>query len=185
MSYSVNNVVATASLGTSIHLPLVVQRFPFCEYNRKKFAAMTVRLKNPCTTCLVFGSGRIVCTGSRTIMNTWLSIAEVWNIVREAGYGDSEVHEFRVQNMVANYDWGHAINLEVLSERYQAESNYNPELFPGLVMRFESTSIVYLVFASGKAVITGGQTEEEVDNHAQHLHGILTTVYGSLPESES
>lgn len=176
----VNNIVATANLSTSVYLPFVVDKFPFCEYNQKKFAAMTVRFHSPRTTCLVFGSGRIVCTGSSTMMKCHLAIAEVWRMIRETGYASSVVCDFHVQNIVANCSFPKTLNLRELSMQYQTESNYQPGLFPGLVMRFGNTRVVYLVFESGKAVITGSQCIGEVEDKARHLESLLTTG-GFLP----
>ena len=177
-TFAVNNIVATANLGTSIHLPLVVLRFPSCEYNRKKFAAMTVRLVRPAATCLIFGSGRVVCTGARSMEGCRLAVCEVWKMVYDTGYTQSRVVDFHVQNIVANFAFGKPIQLERLYQRFQNESNFAPELFPGLVMRFDNTKTVYLVFDSGKAVITGSSSETQVAERANHLQGILTDTYG-------
>lgn len=52
-----------------------------------------------------------------------------------------------------------------------------PELFPGLVMRFEGTQVVYLVFESGKLVVTGSKSEDEAQRSYRHVVGILDSVY--------
>jgi len=119
----ITNIVATSNLSTSIYLPLVVQRFPFCEFNRKKFAAMTVRLTSPRTTCLVFGSGRIVCTGSSNLDACRLSMLEVWSMIDSCGY-KSEIRDFLIQNIVASFNYGKKLDLEVLFTKYQKESAF-------------------------------------------------------------
>ena len=96
----------------------------------------------------------------------------------ETGYKESVLCDFRVQNMVANYSLGSSIDLRLLYNQYQTESNFAPELFPGLVMRFANTKVVYLVFESGKAIITGAQSVEEVSDKAMHLESVLKEVYG-------
>ena len=179
MSAKINNIVATANLCTAIYLPFVIEKFPFCEYNRKKFAAMTVRFQDPRTTCLVFGSGRVVCTGASSMLKCRLAIAEVWRMVLETGYAGSVVRDFRVQNIVANYNFGKKLNLSQLYEQYQTEANYAPGLFPGVVMRFGGTKVVYLVFESGKAIITGSQSTAEVFAKATHLESVLLRTYGA------
>ena len=37
--------------------------------------------------------------------------------------------------------------------------DYDPELFPGLIYRMKNPKITFLIFASGKIVITGAQKE--------------------------
>ena len=39
---------------------------------------------------------------------------------------------------------------------------YEPELFPGLIYRMLEPKITFLIFASGKIVITGAQKEEDI-----------------------
>jgi TATA-box binding protein (TBP) (component of TFIID and TFIIIB) len=107
-----------------------------------------------------------------------LAVLEVWRMIVETGYTNAVVCDFRVQNMVANFKFGQKIDLNQLYRTYQTESNYAPELFPGLIMRFTGTKVVYLVFESGKAVITGSQSVAEVHQKSVHLQGLLAGIYG-------
>ena len=47
----ITNVVCTANFNTSIYLPRFVASYPWLEWNRKKFAAATMRFTDPKTTC--------------------------------------------------------------------------------------------------------------------------------------
>jgi len=40
--------------------------------------------------------------------------------------------------------------------------SYNPEFFPGVCLRFKESRTVIIVFTTGKAIITGAHTEEEI-----------------------
>ena len=60
------NVVATFEMGRPIVLQQLVLMCPFVHYTPKRFAAGVIRLKDPKTTCLVFASGKAVCTGATT-----------------------------------------------------------------------------------------------------------------------
>ena len=63
------NVVATfctLPVGqVSIDLELLVSQCPFMEFNSKRFAAVVLRILRPKTTCLLFASGKAVCTGAK------------------------------------------------------------------------------------------------------------------------
>ena len=62
-----HNIVSTSQIVTSqptINLQRLADLFPFTTYDRKRFAAITIRLANPHCTCLLFGSGKLVITGS-------------------------------------------------------------------------------------------------------------------------
>jgi len=50
---------------------------------------------------------------------------------------------------------------------------YEPEQFPGAVYRMDEPKVVILVFASGKLVITGAKSEEQVRIAADKIRAIL------------
>ena len=62
-----HNIVSTSQIITSqssINLQRIADLHPFTTYDRKRFAAITIRLSDPHCTCLLFGSGKLVITGS-------------------------------------------------------------------------------------------------------------------------
>jgi transcription initiation factor TFIID TATA-box-binding protein len=50
---------------------------------------------------------------------------------------------------------------------------YEPELFPGLIYRMESPRVVFLVFVSGKIVITGAKTRGQLIDGVNKLFPTL------------
>lgn len=60
------------------------------------------------------------------------------------------------QNIVVSGDLGETFNLNAIVIGLGLEAiEYEPEQFPGPVYRLEETSVVALLFGSGKTVITG------------------------------
>ena len=57
------SVVATAVFNHSIDLEAVSRLFPSAEYRCEMFPGLVFRVKKPQATLLIFGSGRMVCTG--------------------------------------------------------------------------------------------------------------------------
>ncbi len=64
--------------------------------------------------------------------------------------------EYQIENVVATVamDIKEKIDLNVLARKY-ADCEYNPERFPGLVMRVADPKATILVFSTGKMVVTG------------------------------
>lgn len=73
------------------------------HYNRKKFAAITIRIDDPTVTALLFTSGRLVITGSKSWYECMLASLVIVQILREA---QPECHfhvqDCEIQNVVAN-----------------------------------------------------------------------------------
>jgi transcription initiation factor TFIID TATA-box-binding protein len=63
----VQNIVATADLGSKINLPSVAVTFGLdrVEYEPEQFPGLICRIDDPHVVVLLFGSGRMVCTGAR------------------------------------------------------------------------------------------------------------------------
>lgn len=177
MSIRVTNIVCTCNFNTSVYLPKFIIHYPFCEWNRKKFAAATIRFNDPKSTCLLFGSGRIVCTGAQTLNAARLTILQACQLVRAAGY-DPKISDFKVQNIASSFDYSSAINLDNLFNKYPLETNYEPELFPALIFRPSIKSNgVYLIFESGRVVITGCKSMKIVHESYDHAKSVITSVF--------
>jgi len=61
--------------------------------------------------------------------------------------------EFKIQNIVCFYDMKSFLSLEKINLFCENFSVYEPELFPGLILRLRKATL--LIFGSGKVVITG------------------------------
>ena len=160
--FTLQNVVATFNLGVD-HLDLraIALNKPFVEYNPQKFAAASLRIREPRTTALAFASGNMVCTGARTELESRFAGRKYVRILQKHGIPVS-FRNFKIQNIVASSEIPHALKLVELSKAYGPYVSYEPDLFPGLVFRTSSPKLVFLIFRSGKVVITGAKCREEI-----------------------
>jgi len=56
---------------------------------------------------------------------------------------------------------------------HSAFASYEPELFPGLIYRLVSPRVVFLIFVSGKVVITGAKKESDLSSALTKLYPVL------------
>ena len=63
---SVENVVASADVMQKMDLNDITRKFPDVEYHPDSFPGLVFRLKIPKTATLIFTSGKMVCTGSKS-----------------------------------------------------------------------------------------------------------------------
>jgi transcription initiation factor TFIID TATA-box-binding protein len=160
--YHIQNIVCTCNIGSTLYLPGLVEALHVAEYNPKRFAAVTFRLRYPKTTALYFGSGKIVCAGAKTKNGARLALLYYVDLVRKRMGLDVGIYEYKVQNVVASASMPWGIDLERLYNFYNKESSYEPELFPGLIFRTAACPCVFLIFDSGRMVITGGKSEGDI-----------------------
>jgi len=118
-----------------------------------------------------------VCTGSRTLNAARLTILQASQLVRAAGY-DPKISDFTVQNIASTFEFSSAIPLDELFNKYPEETNYEPELFPALIFRPSIKSNgVYLIFESGRVVITGCKSIQIVNESYEHAKEIISSVF--------
>jgi len=63
---SIENVVASATINQDLDLVDIQKKFPKVEYNPEQFPGAVFRLTNPKTATLLFRTGKMICTGSKS-----------------------------------------------------------------------------------------------------------------------
>jgi len=170
---NIENIVASATVKHRMELNAVMRAFPDAEYRPGRFPGLVFRLKKPRTSTLIFGSGKMICTGAKSEKEAERALRKLVKVLKEGGILIMEKPEIKVVNVVATVNLGGSIDL---SELYESERGmrgrivYEPEQFPGLIYRMDSPRAVFLIFSSGKLVCTGARKEEDVHQAVIKLH---------------
>lgn len=172
---TIENIVSTFCVGIKkLNLVELASTHKFIDYNPHKFAAATIRLTHPRTTALIFGSGNVVCTGGKNPLMSRLAARKYVRLLQKKGKNVS-MKNFKIQNIVATSFINHPLKLREFANDFGAYTSYEPELFPGLVFRTIEPRVVFLVFRSGKIVITGAKEKDTVTKvFRAFFHSILT-----------
>lgn len=144
------------------------------EYKRKQFPGLVLRIKDPKAATLIFRSGKVICTGSKSVEDVNRAIRQVVNILDELESPVILNPEIKIQNIVASADLGVNLNLNAIAIGFGLENvEYEPEQFPALVYRLNNPRVVMLIFGTGKIVVTGGRNLDDVtkavDNVTEEL----------------
>jgi len=176
-SLKIENVVASGAVAESINLVEFTEKTENCELNKKRFPGAVFHIADPRIACLIFSSGKIVITGLRNDKALKDGLAIVIKSLKDAGIEPLKEPRVAITNMVCSYDLGRYINLNKLMVTLNVENvEYEPEQFPGLVYRLHDPKIVALIFSSGKIILTGGKTIEEVRMGLKNLEQKLESV---------
>lgn len=94
-------------------------------------------------------------------------------IVNKVGHPEAKFlpDQFKIQNITGTCDLGFPIRLEGFLFAHAANSTYEPELFPGLIYRMANPKVVFLIFVSGKIVITGAKDHTELIPALEDIYG--------------
>jgi len=169
---TIQNVVASATLKQHIDLDSIVRLFPGTEYRPEQFPGLVFRLKKPKTATLIFSSGKMVCTGSKSERQARRAVTTIVNELKAKGIVIVGRPDIQIQNIVASGGLGGFIDQEKTTYSLK-KTMYEPEQFPGLIYRMDEPKVVMLLFASGNFVCTGAKNEEEVHRAVTKLQETL------------
>ena len=159
------NVVVSASVNRDLPLEKLATKLDRAEYNPEQFPGLILKMDTPVkASALLFSSGKIICTGTKSLKDAKKAIGEIVRRLSSKVKGDTNIV---IQNMVASGSVGGKLNLNEIVFKFE-DTEYEPEQFPGLVYKLPETPelpgarITFLLFGTGKIVITGAKSEKEI-----------------------
>lgn len=155
------NIVVSTSLEHDIPLEKMAATLSNTEYNPEQFPGLVIRIKDPKTSALIFSSGKVVCTGARTMKDVRESLQKIIKSLQKINVKITIEPEIKIQNIVASGTVGMDLNLNTLAMKLE-NTEYEPEQFPGLVYKLAEAKATFLLFSNGKVVCTGTKSEQEV-----------------------
>ena len=162
-SLKIENIVASAKVTDYLDLPALASKIKDAEYNKKRFPGVVLRMQDPKIAALVFGSGKVVLTGAKSIDSLSKGLNILGGLLRKQGIDIPKKLEYKIQNIVTSADLATPINLNKIAVGFNLDKiEYEPEQFPGLVYRIKDPKIVVLIFSSGKIILTGGRNLEDI-----------------------
>jgi len=123
---SIENVVASASVNQTVDLNEITRTFSDVEYHPDQFPGLVFRLKFPKTATLIFSSGKMVCTGSKSSEQAGKAVKTVVQKLRKGGIDIRNEPTVVVQNIVASASLGGKVHLEEAA-RQLPKYMYEPE----------------------------------------------------------
>jgi transcription initiation factor TFIID TATA-box-binding protein len=173
---SVQNIVATASLGKPVSLTKLARSQSNTEYNPEQFPGLVLRIEKPKSAVLVFSSGNLVCTGTKSVTQVREVINQVIKHIGKIGVKITDKPKITVQNIVASGSIELKLNLNYLALALE-NTEYEPEQFPGLVYKLIEPNATFLLFSNGKLVCTGTKNKAQLDESMkllnQHIKEVL------------
>lgn len=180
----VQNIVATTSLGKEVSLTKLARTQPNTEYNPDTFPGLVLRVKKPKSAVLVFSSGNLVCTGTKSIAQVKEVVQQVIKTLRKINVRVTDKPKINVQNIVASGSIDLDLNLNLLSLELE-DTEYEPEQFPGLVYKLDEPTATFLLFSNGKLVCTGTKNKQQLDDSMKQLNKNVREALKRIKEGGS
>jgi transcription initiation factor TFIID TATA-box-binding protein len=180
--YTVTNLVASTDLGLTLDLYELTTHFKNIEYEPEQFPGAILKFNEPKATILIFKNGKIVCVGCRTRELIDKAIRKVYNLLKPYASEKRKNYDldkpvYDLTNIVASADLKMNLDLfKVATELPDIE--YEPEQFPGAIVKLRDLQVSLLVFKNGKIIIAGAKSLEKIEKAIKQIRKMLqsTTV---------
>jgi len=167
---NIRNVVATYSIGIMPNLKklafLMGDTLPG-KYDPDGFAAMRITIfiaGSVKTVALLFSNGNVVHTGGKSEWHTRYVAWYFCHYLRSIGLKEAQLCQFRIQNIVSSFQFGHPINCyEIVEKLGSIRASFKPSAIQCCFIKNpEKGRQVALVFLAGGCVLTGMKTREQI-----------------------
>ncbi len=163
--YHVENIVASASLDVDIDLFSLALSVDNVEYEPEQFPGAILKIEEPHSSLLVFKNGKLICTGNKNPEQIRKAIEKTVEVLKEAqphlNLPDPKNVPFRIENIVASGDLKVTVDLYSLAATLD-NVEYEPEQFPGAIIRIREPKATLLLFKNGKLICAGVRKEDEI-----------------------
>jgi transcription initiation factor TFIID TATA-box-binding protein len=168
----VNIVLSVTYEGVEFNLEKLARSLDGARYDPEVFPGIAYKSDDPLASFLIFASGKMNCVGARSMKDAKLAIKKLTMKLKKAGVKVRAEPKVKVQNIVASFDFGTEFDLERIARTFE-NTEYEPEVFPGLVFRMDDPAVVVLLFVSGKGVCAGAKSAEDINRAAINITKIL------------
>jgi len=175
---AVENVVVTARFKHGLDLAALAKALPQSKPMRK-FPALACKLKRPRVTLLIYASGKILCTGAKSEDEASKVVRSFVETLRRKGFVLPSEPELRVENAVVSARLKTDVDVRQAVKRLDA-TVYEPEGFPGVVVKLRDVEPSFLVFSTGRVVCVGSKTVNAAKEAIASLERKLNELQSSV-----
>jgi len=172
VSLRIVNVVATADLKQQVDIHAIA-KLPYTIHDSEIYGGRVTYLKTPTMSgkVTIFPSGKLISIGTKSPKEAQQDLHETMETLNDADFIKAIVLNTRVRNLVAVTMVSEISSLEEIASFSGAI--YEPEQFPGVILKTDNTNATYLIFQSGKVVISGTSSIEELNKAKSELWHLL------------
>lgn len=160
MKYKIVNLVASANLNATLDLYNLAITIPNIEYEPEQFPGAILKLKEPKVSMLLFKNGKVICSGASNEEEIQQGIRKASKLIHEIQPSVKVQRnvEYTVVNLVATANLNK--NLDLFQTAMKLDNvEYEPEQFPGAILRLSDPKLTLLLFKNGKVICAGAKKE--------------------------
>jgi len=164
MKYKIVNMVAFVDLKQTLDPYALAAAIKEVEYEPEQFPGAVLKLKEPKVSMLLFKNGKIIVSGVRQEKDIPIAVKKALKLAKEV---QPEIKirkkiDYTIVNMVASTTLNRKLDLFELALNLD-NIEYEPEQFPGAVMKITEPKASLLIFLNGQVICAGLKNEKDMN----------------------
>ena len=168
------NIVCTANLNCKLNFESIIKKLKEAKYNDKeKYIEVKKIINEEIITFLIFETGKIIFSGSKTEENSKKAIIKLAKEIREPLYKNRKIR-FEIEYFIWVYDSEIKIDLNELTEIIKEDCN--AELKPLselLIYQMNEPKITLLITKKGKVIFQSDKEKEKINQALKMIYPLL------------
>ena len=172
---SIENLIVASDLGKKLELTKLGTEMPGARYVKGRNSSVMVELEmdgNSKPAGVVFSNGKAVVVGTKTIKDSREAMSKLKKMIKKIEKGINSRAGVKIENLVTQFNVGVELDLNLLNSKISG-CEYEPDKFPGLLMKVKEPQATYILFESGIVVITDIDDEKAADKASKELRKFL------------
>jgi len=161
--FVITNMVASTALGLELDLFSLAHKIKEIEYEPEQFPGAILKFKEPKASLLLFKNGKVVCVGCKRRDLIEKTIAKTLKMLTP--YAKKILTKkkpvIEITNIVASAELGLELDLYKIASKIR-DVEYEPEQFPGAILKFKKPKASLLLFKNGKVICAGARNERDI-----------------------
>ncbi len=161
--FVITNIVASASLGLELDLFSLAQKIKEIEYEPEQFPGAILKFKDPKASLLLFKNGKVVCVGCKKRSLIRKTIEKTIKMLTPYAKRITKTKRPKIEitNIVTAANLGMELDLYKIAYKVP-DVEYEPEQFPGAILKFKKPKASLLLFKNGKVICAGAKNEDDI-----------------------
>lgn len=175
INFVIQNMVASAALELELDLYAIAREVDNVEYEPEQFPGAILKLKEPKTSLLLFKNGKVICTGAKSEEQVAKAIKKAYNNIKNCvkpGKRKRPNLSFKIVNIVASAALNVELDLYAIAREVD-NVEYEPEQFPGAILKLKEPKTSLLLFKNGKLICTGARSEPDVKKAINKTYNLI------------
>lgn len=179
----VENIIAATAIHQQIPLESLANTFPDATFEKEEQPVLIIRYDTPKRAVFVLPDGQLFCTGTTSLFSAKETMRPILDAIEEQGITFDKYLPIEIHTITASFTLSSSLDLALVKDALHDEKVAYEESQSLWLEYWPSEKITVLIFPSGKLILTGETTLDELKTSLRTLLDTLT-LKGAIEKVE-